>query len=55
MDSGCSGRFLLRSLPLEATCDGTGVEVPLTGAMERLLEILLDDKLTLDLKALIWF
>ena len=50
--SVCSIRFLLRSLALLLDCEAFGVEVPLFGAIDRLLAIFEDADVTLDLKAL---
>lgn len=55
----CSGRFLFSSCLLEvASCEagavGGGVEAG-GAALGRLLEILEDEEVRLDLKALIWF
>ena len=54
--SGCSGRFRLSSpFSLLIWNEEDGVEVPLLvgAAAERLFAILVEDELTLDLKALI--
>ncbi len=54
---GGSGCFRLRSISIDAEgFEGAGEGVEVVGAAEaRLLSILLDDWMALDLKALIWF